>query len=136
MATVLLLVVTDILYNPTADINDPDAWSSRLQTHQYYQLVFLQRLVGAPSPAVPAAPSAATREDPSPSRRAGPSARSYGPPFVRTVAAYRETGDPTQPLDPRIETIFLNSPALDIPAYSLKDLMSLLQSVVSRLMDV
>ena len=33
MAAVLLPVVTDILYNPEADINDPDAWSSRLQSH-------------------------------------------------------------------------------------------------------
>ncbi len=44
MAAVLLPVVTEILYNLEADINDPDAWSSRLQSHQYYQLVFRRRL--------------------------------------------------------------------------------------------
>ena len=32
MAAILLPVVTDILYNQAVDINDPDVWSSRLQT--------------------------------------------------------------------------------------------------------
>ena len=69
MAAVLLPVVTEILYNPEADINDPDAWSSRLQSHQYYQLVFRQRLAGAPTSSAPVASPSPVREEPPPSRR-------------------------------------------------------------------
>lgn len=33
MATISLLVLIDILYDPTVDIKDPDTWTTLLITH-------------------------------------------------------------------------------------------------------
>ena len=88
-------------------------------------------MAGTPPSSAPVAPAAPTREDPSPSRRAGPSARSHGTPLIPTVTAYKETGDASQPLvplDPRVQMLYLNNPALDVPVSSSEDLLSLLHS--------
>lgn len=102
-----------------------------MQAHQYYHMVFRQRFARTPHLPVAISSLATPRGDPSASRRDGLAARSHGPPSVKTINGYRETGDPfppLEPLDPRVQTPYLNNPTFDVPVTQSDGLLSLLHS--------
>lgn len=69
------------------------------------------------------------RDDSSASRRGELAARSHWPPSVKSVNAYMETSDssrPLEPLDPRVQALYLNNPTFDVAVTQSDDMLSLL----------